>query len=1311
MPANTPRPPKELENRIAQAMLADRFRLRRKLEGLAGSGEIAGRPLTRWVEQLETSIALRQQRQSQLPGVEYDDALPICQRRDEIMAAIAENQVVVVCGETGSGKSTQLPKMCLELDRGVAGMIAHTQPRRIAARSIAHRIAEELKVPLGQQVGFKIRFTDVTSPQTYVKLMTDGMLLAELGQDRFLEQYDTIIIDEAHERSLNIDFLLGYMKRLLAKRPELKLIITSATIDAARFARHFSSSQGPAPVVEVSGRAYPVEVRYRPLTPDEDDDTDAREVDWVEGVLGAVDELARIDHGDMLIFCPTERDIHELSKALREQRLAGDDAPSSRGRRTEILPLYARLPAKEQQRVFQSHSQRRIVIATNVAESSLTVPGIRSVIDLGTARISRYSARSKTQRLPIDPISQASADQRKGRCGRIGPGICVRLYSEEDYLGRDRYTVPEIQRSNLASVILQMKSLRLGDVERFPFLDPPRRETVRDGYKTLFELGAIDEHQRLTVVGGRLSRLPVDPRIGRMILAASEEDCLSEMLIIAAALEVQDPRVRPVDHEQAADEAHAAWRHENSDFLTYLNLWDFYHGLKSKLSRNQLRKACQQNYLSYNRMREWVDVHQQLLQLAREADLKARPRRDDHAAVHRAVLTGLFTHVGWRRDSFEYTTAGGSKANIWPGSTVFKSKPRWLVAAEMVETTRRYLRTCARIQPEWIEDLAPHLVKRTYSQPEWDSRSASAMADERVTLFGLPIVPRRRIHLGPVDPATAREMLIEHGLVEAQWEQPPAFLQYNQEVLAEIEQMEGKLRRRDLMPGAGTLYRFYNDRLPDDVFDGPRLVKWLRHAEKKTPGLLRMSVDELLRDDEAQADAALYPQAAIVGATEVPLEYRYEPGSTDDGITITVPLPALPQVNAAQLNWLVPGMLEQKITALIKSLPKEVRRKLVPAPDTARRVAPELRFGQGDLLSDLAAALGRIAGEHIAPRMFDTTRLPEELQMNLRVVDAEGETLAAGRDVDRLRNELSAEAAEKIEQADDPRFRRDDITRWDFDELPERVRVNTGGVTLEAYPALVDRGESVSLRLAESLPRAETQTSAGLRRLFVCAAGREIRSQLAWLPNMDKLVLWAGAIPGFKLKPQLADLIAARAYDDQRPLARTAEQFDQQVKAARQRIGLGVQDVLEFVPAVLERHHRARLALEQIGNIPRFAYATDDIREQLDRLVGPTFLGSTPWEWLKHFPRYFEAIEYRIDKLRGGGQARDARSHEEFQAWWQRYVELTPDDELANPTDPELARLRWMLEEYRVSLFAQPLGTAEPISAKRIEKQVEKAES
>lgn len=1291
---------RDLERDIKRALGTDRYRMRQRLRSIRQAqknGKPFDRNLARLTDEVARSVELRAAKMQSLPSITFDESLPITAKRDEIAAAITEHQVIVVCGETGSGKSTQLPKLCLQLGRGVDGMIGHTQPRRIAARSVAARVAEELQSPVGGHVGFKIRFTDQTNPRTFIKLMTDGILLAETQGDRFLNAYDTIIIDEAHERSLNIDFLLGYIKRLLPRRPDLRLIITSATIDAERFSEHFRSTNDPAPVIEVSGRTYPVEVRYRPLEGEED----AGDMDLQNGVADAVEELTAEGEGDILIFMPTERDIRETAQSLRGRQVSGNRL----GKNTEILPLYGRLSTAEQNRVFQSHGGRRIVIATNVAESSLTVPGIRSVIDAGTARISRYSARSKVLRLPIEPISRASADQRKGRCGRIGPGICIRLYSQEDFDSREEFTPPEIQRTNLAGVILQMIALKLGSIVEFPFLDPPRPTTVREGYQTLFELGAIDERDQLTDIGRKLGPLPVDPRVGRMILAAVEENCLREVLIIAAALEVQDPRERPVDKQKAADEAHEQFADEESDFLSYLKLWDYYEGLKSKLSRGQLRKACRQNFLSYNRMREWQEIHRQLLQLIARHKFSQQPRRDDNDAIHRALLTGLLSGLAFRGESHEYTGSGGQKLFLWPGSATFAKKPKWIVAASLVETSRRFARTVARINPNWIEPIAEHLVSRTYNEPHWLAETGSVMAYEKVTLFGMTIVPRRRIPYGRVDAAKARELFIQHALVEGDWGATLKCLTHNAQLLEQMEKRAAKSRRRDLLLGEEILFEFYDRRIPDHVYDGARLRKWLRKVAQKQPRALFLDEADLIGEESDEVREVDFPDALTIDRMRLPLEYHLEPGSQEDGVTLTVPQEALNQLQPNRLEWLVPGLLEEKITALIKSLPKPVRRNLTPANETAKRIAADLKFGEGSFATLVTQALGRIAGTDIRPEVVQQLELPNHLRMNVRVVDAEGETLDSGRNLTQIRKKLGAGAAVQFAEVDDPQWRRDGIVSWDLEELPKRVDVERGGLRLRGYPALLDREKSVSLRLLDCPHKATHETRAGARRLFLLATQKLVREQVEWLPNLNRMLLTASTLPdASRFRAQIAELIAERAFLGTGTIPRDAQQFDQQLAAGRERLGRAVQDVAALLQPLLEAYQRALLAVESATG-PGWEYAITDIKAQLRELFAAGFLTTTPWNWLQHYPRYLQAICLRMRKLSEGGVSRDRQNFALIQPRSQAYLTRLGEHTQRGVHDPELLLYRWMLEEFRVSLFAQELGTSVSVSTQRLDKQ------
>ncbi|WP_240928410.1 ATP-dependent RNA helicase HrpA [Thalassoroseus pseudoceratinae] len=1323
----------ELETGLRSVMQSERFRLRRRLDSIK-KAQAAGKPfdrnLRRLAGEIEKSSELYKRRAERVPKVTYPEDLPISGMRETIANALKEHQVIVVCGETGSGKSTQLPKLCLDLGRGVGGMIGHTQPRRIAARSVAARVAEELGKPLGKEVGFKIRFADSTSPETYIKLMTDGILLAETQGDRFLDRYDTLIIDEAHERSLNIDFLLGYVKGLLPRRRDLKLIITSATIDADRYAEHFADSRGPAPIINVEGRTYPVETRYRPLITDED--TDNRdEPDPLQHLATAIDEVAREQPvGDILVFMPTERDIRDAAKQLRGHHVAGD----SSNRKTEILPLYGRLSTAEQNRVFQKSDWRRIVIATNVAESSLTVPNVRYVVDTGTARISRYSSRSQVQRLPIEPVSQASADQRAGRCGRVGPGVCIRLYSEEDYLTRDRFTAPEIQRTNLASVILQTQALKLGAIEEFPFLDPPKPGAIRDGYKTLFELGAIDEENRLTPIGQQLARLPVDPRIGRMILAGHEERCLQNVLIIAAALEIQDPRDRPVEKQQAADQAHEKFQHEESDFLSLLKLWQFYHKLRDDLSKSRLRKACVQNFLNFNRLREWSETYQQLRRLVEDAGMKVGGRKDfrkknkvgsekrknddetgtelrleakDADAIHRALLTGLLSNVAYRgEEGHEYTGSGGTKFFLWPGSGVFGKKPKWVMAAELVETSQRYLRTVARINPDWIEPLAGHLVKKTYSEPHWSAKSGSAMAFEKVLLFGLTLVPRRRVRYGRIDAKLSRELFLQHALAEFDWETKHPFFKHNQELLTEVEKMQAKSRQGDLLLLPEERFEFFDQRVPNRVVDAPSFDKWYRKEVKKQPRLLFMAKSDLLRAGAEGVDEDEFPNAIEVGRMRLPLEYHLEPGTDDDGITLTVPQAGVNQLDPHRLGWLVPGLLQEKIVALIKSLPKNIRREFVPAPDTARAVLKELQFGQGDFVDAVATKLSRIAGEPIRRDLFDENRLPSHLKMNVRVVDDDGQSVASGRDLQTIRREVSADASAAMSATDDAVWSRDDLTEWNFGDIPAHLDVRRGGVAMRAYPTLIDRGQTVSLRLVDTPQKAARQLRGGLRRLFALQNAKKLKQQVDYLPDLGRLRMLASTLPGeAKLTHSLVDLLADRAFfGDEAVLPRAEAEFQKREKAGRNRISVAVQDLASLVKPILEQAQNVKAMLED--SVPSaWEFSLLDMHEQHEELLREGFWTSTPWPWLCQYPRYLRAMLFRRERLSDSDWQADQKKQANVRRYWEMYLERRQSHAQRNIYDPQLNAFRWMIEEYRVSVFAQKLGTAIPISPKRLDQQ------
>ncbi len=1288
------------------------------------------------MEDCDASIEKVEKRRTSIPKITYDAELPVVERREEIKKLIRDNQVVVVCGETGSGKSTQIPKICLELGLGARGAIGCTQPRRIAARSIAQRVAEELRVPLGQGVGYKVRFTDETSENTFVKLMTDGILLAETQTDRNFDHYEVVILDEAHERSLNIDFLLGMLKRVLRRRRDLKLVVTSATIDAKRFAEHFADAKGPAPIVEVAGRTYPIEILYRPVDelkkrreeangtaaellksngkPRDLDDEDAFEATLVDAVV----ELARRGRGDMLVFMPTERDIFETAKLLKGLRLPGDDA----ARKTVVLPLYARLPAEEQQKIFGKVSHRKIVVATNVAESSLTVPGIRYVIDSGTARISRYSSRSMTQRLPIEPISQASADQRAGRCGRVGPGVCVRLYSERDYLARPKYATPEILRSNLASVILQTKALRLGDVEKFPFVDPPRRAAIEDGYRTLFELGAIDDQRELTDVGKTLSRLPVDPRIGRIILAAGEEGVLRDVLPIAAALEIQDPRERPREKQETADLKHERFLDENSDFMSYLKLWDFWQDLKEKTTRSQLRKACRENFLSFNRMREWSDIYVQLLQMLRGLNLRTSPRKNDYDAIHRSILTGLLYGVAQKSEvGSEYSATNSSKFLLWPGSGL-KKKPAWVVGAERLETSRAYLRTVAKISPAWIEELGERLLKRERRDPFWNRETGCVHAYERATLYGLTIVPRRRINYGPIDPERSRQIFIYEALVNREFDCSLPFFEHNGKVEGEAKSLADKLRRYDFVKTQDAIYDFYDKRIPADVYDAVSLKKWHKTASPdERRALFATLVDFCAADDLDEKTIESFPDEIAFDSERFPLEYRFNPGEEDDGVSIVAPIEGLRRLDSRKIGWLVPGLLEQRVVALLRTLPKEIRRELTPIPETAREIVKTISFGEGELEALLAREASRRSARNVSPADFDHDRVPRELQFNVRVVDETGKLLAEGRRPDELRKELGVEMNRSIGAVADPQWNRDGLTKWDFGTLPGSVALKRGELVVSAFPALCDPRflpeefapgsvalRSVALRLFDSPDKARRHARLGVQRLFALDNMRDLKTQARWFPDAERLRVYASMIPDFNFDSAVAELVASWALDlESTTLPTTKEEFDALSEKGRKRLGLAVQELVGWTSRFLEAYQEAGLAIERFRNGPADSVAKD-CSAQIARLVAPWFYLTTPRRWLNEYPRYLKAIPLRFDKFLNGGSKTDPDFTEELAEYWSRYEKAEEDAENAGVFDPELENFRWAIEEYRVSLFAQRLGTSIKVSPVRLEKIWEK---
>lgn len=1280
--------PKSLAAGIDECLLFDRHRLRQHLKRLRRDDDAA---LEALAQAIEASRQALQRRRDHLPQPRYPEELPVSARREEIRAAIQAHQVVIVAGETGSGKTTQLPKICLEAGRGVGGLIGHTQPRRIAARSVATRIASELATPLGHAVGYKVRFSDRTRPESYIKLMTDGILLAESQADRFLNAYDTLIIDEAHERSLNIDFLLGYLKQLLPRRPELKLIITSATIDTERFAEHFDD----APIIQVSGRTYPVELRYRPLLAEDEESQDR---DLQQAICEAVDECARHGQGDILIFLPGEREIRDSAESLRKHHPP----------HTEILPLYARLSANDQNRVFSSHKGRRIVLATNVAETSLTVPGIRYVIDPGLVRLSRYSHRSKVQRLPIEKVSQASANQRAGRCGRIGPGVCIRLYSEEDFRLRPEFTEPEIRRSNLAAVILQMQALKLGDIDRFPFVEAPEGRMIADGYKLLEELGALDARRRLTQTGRQLARLPVDPRLGRMVLAARQEDCLSEVLVIASALSVQDPRERPHDKQQAADERHAQFRDKDSDFISYLNLWRAYHEQAQRLSNNKLRKWCKAQFISYLRMREWQDVYVQLKRLAMEQGGRLNEQAGDYDRIHRALLTGLLGNVANKHDKQTYLGARGLKLNIFPGSALFKKQPKWFVAAELVETTRMYARTVARIEPQWLEQVAGELCKRSYFDPHWEKKPAAVMAYERLTLYGLVINPRRKLPYARINPKEARELFIRAALVEGDFHTRAPFFEHNRRLVDEIEALEAKSRRRDVLVDEQVLFEFYDRRIPADVCDGRRFEKWRKQAEREQPRLLYLSKEDLMRHDADAVTEAQFPECLEVAGMSLPLDYHFEPGDAQDGVTLTVPLPALNLLTPPRFEWLVPGLLHEKLCQLIKSLPKPLRRNFVPAPDFAAACLQVLRPSDTSLLEALQQQLLRMSGVKVSRQDWDLDKLSPHMFMNFKVVDPQGQVLAMGRDLGQLQQQLKDKAQRSFVAGPAWEGEREHVRSWDFDELPESIDFQRDGLQLRGYPALIDRQDAVDIKLLDSPEQAERETRQGLRRLVMLALPDKLKYLNKHLPGLQQMCLHYA--PTGRCDALQADLVAAivdQSFFADHALPRDQAAFDACLVRGRQAMLEVANEICHLVSEILAEHHQVNKRLK--GSLsPAWLQAAPDIQQQLAHLIYAGFIRQTPLPWLRQLPRYLKAIDLRLDKLAEGGAGRDRAASLEIQPLWQAYLQRREGQRQQGTVDPELERFRWMLEELRVSLFAQTLGTQMPVSPKRLKQQLQR---
>ncbi|MYX31436.1 ATP-dependent RNA helicase HrpA [Streptomyces sp. SID8381] len=1312
-----------LASRLTELSLRDAHRLGRRLEGARKIRKPEARAAV--LTEIEAEVAKAEERmaarRSRVPAVSYPEQLPVSQKKDAIAAAVRDHQVVIVAGETGSGKTTQIPKICMELGRGVRGMIGHTQPRRIAARTVAERVAEELDTPLGEAVGWKVRFTDQVDPEaTFVKLMTDGILLAEIQTDRELRAYDTIIIDEAHERSLNIDFLLGYLAQLLPKRPDLKVVITSATIDPERFSRHF----GDAPIIEVSGRTYPVEVRYRPLLEEDSDDADR---DQITAITDAVEELMAEGPGDILVFLSGEREIRDTADALNKKQY----------RFTEVLPLYARLSHAEQHRVFQQHTGRRIVLATNVAETSLTVPGIKYVIDPGFARISRYSHRTKVQRLPIEPISQASANQRKGRCGRTSDGICIRLYSEDDFLARPEFTDAEILRTNLASVILQMTAAGLGDIEKFPFIDPPDHRNIRDGVQLLQELGALDPAQkdprkRLTQTGRKLAQLPVDPRLARMVLEADRNGCAREVMVIAAALSIQDPRERPADKQTQADQQHARFRDETSDFLAFLNLWRYVREQQKERGSSSFRRMCKQEFLNFLRIREWQDIYTQLRTVAKQMGIHLN--EDDAPAdrVHVSLLAGLLSHIGMkdvkeskdlapgaRRDGGrgEYLGARNAKFAIFPGSALFKKPPRFVMSAELVETSRLWARVNAKIEPEWVEPLAEHLLKRTYSEPHWEKDQAAVMAYEKVTLYGVPIVAQRKVNYGRIDPEVSRELFIRNALVEGDWRTHHKFFADNRKLLSEVEELEHRARRRDIVVDDETLFDFYDQRVPEHVVSGAHFDSWWKRKRQEQPDFLDFEREMLIRESAEAVTKADYPDSWRQGNLKFRVTYQFEPGADADGVTVHIPLQVLNQVTDEGFDWQIPGLREEVVTELIRSLPKPIRRNYVPAPNFAKRFLDTAVPLQEPLTLTMARELKRMVGVPFEAEDFDWSKVPDHLKITFRIVDERRRKLAEDKDLEALklrlrpkaRKALSQAAAATAERTGGEALERTGLTDWTIGSLTRIFETRRAGQPVKAYPALVDDGDTVSVRLFDTEAEQAEAMWKGTRRLILRTIPvNPAKFASEKLTNQQKLALSAnphGSIQA--LFDDCAMAAADRLIGEFGGPAWDEESYRKLYDKVRAEIvDLTVRTVgqVQQVLAAWQACERRLKAVRSPALLPNLT----DVRAQLDALMKPGFVTEAGIRRLPDLMRYLVAVDRRLQQMPTNVQ-RDTTRMEKVHEMRDEYAWLLEQLPQGRPVPQQVRDIRWMIEELRVSYFAHALGTAYPVSDKRIVKAIDAA--
>ena len=1267
----------------------DQHAFRRQLHALKRqTGSNVDQRLDVLGQKIADSAAVVEHRRQALPVITYPQELPLAGKVEDIKRALADHQVVIVAGETGSGKTTQLPKICLDMGRGILGMIGHTQPRRLAARTVCSRIGEELGRADSSAVAYQVRFQDNTDENTYIKLMTDGILLSETRDDPFLNKYDTIIIDEAHERSLNIDFLLGYLKRLLPRRKDLKLIVTSATIDVEKFSAHFDD----APIIEVSGRTYPVTLHYRPPQDTGDEDLNEQVIRAIHEIR-ALDRKKPIPHRDILVFLSGEKEIRDAADAIRRDKSLDLD----------VLPLYARLSNREQNRVFQGHSGQRVVLATNVAETSLTVPGIGYVIDPGMARISRYSVRSKIQRLPVEPVSRASANQRAGRCGRLCPGTCIRLYSEEDFNNRPAFTDTEITRTNLASVILQMLVLKLGDIATFPFVEPPDSNAVRDGFRILEELGAVTTEGQITRMGRQMARFPVDPRLARILLAGAEFNCLHEILIIVSALSIQDPRERPLDKQQAADAAHARYQHAESDFLSWTALWEFFDARRQELTRNRLGKFCHQHFLSYLRMGEWREVHRQLHLAAQELKLHENPEPASYEQVHQALLSGLVSNVANRLDDNTYLGARNRKFRVFPGSNLYGKKYPWILAAELVETTQLYARMNARIEPGWIEKQAGSLLKYQHAEPHWEKRPGRVMALEKVTLYGLVLVENRKVPFGKIDPVASREIFIREGLVASEVNTSLAFYRHNTALRREIENLEDRTRRKDILVRDDDLYRLYDPLLPADVIDQASLERWYRQLKPAEAARLQFSREDLVRQGGGALRPEDFPDQISAGHLTLDLDYEFQPGQSTDGVSVNVPVSALMQLQEAELDWLVPGMLREKCIALVKALPKPLRKHFVPVPDYVDRLLPAISQGDGDLKSVLAHQLQKLTGTAIPLENWSDYAVPDHLKMLINVIDEGGRKRGSGRDLAALKRQFAGESRQAMAQLSEATVEQTGLTDWTFDRLEDEQTVFHGNLTLKSWPALVDEGDSVALRLLDSPYRARLNSRAGVARLYMLH-NRQLHKHL-----QQNLLQDPSRLPAMKpfggRDALAAELImgcyqsAFRLYE-KLPVDRAS--YDNVYEEGRARLIETSEQLESLLYRILDSHAGITRALKKFTALADMVLQRD-VSAQIDALVHEGFLAHIPVEQLREYPRYFQAIEQRMEKY-PRQRDKDSQWSNQLQVWWQRYQDKQLMFTSQHKSSEALEAFRWMLEEFRVSLFAQALGTRYPVSEKRLEK-------